>query len=171
MMWLKLIKDISRYDFVVPGMKTSGETFKQHYFSELVFQSSWEITFSFAFHLNSVLFTIIFSHLMISLTYERKPSVTVNLLLWLFFLPFIWFLLISIFMQRKNEIACKSPSISMLILILSFQSRTEKLTMTATCLLYLILICFTFCFFIFFLASVGYVTSYSLPAIIFKFLF
>lgn len=110
-MWLKLRKDISRYNFVVLRMKTSGETFKQQYFSELVSQTSWEITFSFPLHLNSVLFTIIFSHQMIPLTYERKPTVTVNLLLCLFSLLFIWFVLISIFMKKKLYCLYVSTSI------------------------------------------------------------
>lgn len=83
-------------------MKTSGKTFKHHYSSELVFQSSWEIAFSFPLHLNSVPFTVIFSHRMTSLTYEKKPPVTVDLLLWLYLL-FILFGLNSILTWGKKK--------------------------------------------------------------------
>jgi len=55
---------------------------------------------------------------MISLTYEKKPAVTVNLSFLSFTCSILHFTL------KYNEIACKSPSISMLILILIFQSGT-----------------------------------------------
>lgn len=150
-MWLKLTKDISGCNLVVLGMKTSGETFKQPYFSELVFFVGDSIFFSFALKLCPFYHNIFTSNDFFNLWEETSSNckpyfVTVSTL----YSNLFWFVLIPIFIWRKNEIVCKSPTTAMLILILIFQPRTERLTMTATWLLYLILMCLTFCFFIFF---------------------
>lgn len=148
---LKLIKNISRYNFVLLRMKTNVETFKQHYFPELVFQSSWKIIFfSITLELcpfNHNIFTSNdFFNLWEEITSKCKPTfVTI--------FPFLYLICSNLHFYANKKWNCLSPSISMLILILIFQSRTERLIVTVACLLCLILICFTLLFH-FFQASV-----------------
>lgn len=133
-------------------------------------QGSWEITFPFPLHLNSVTFhhNIFTSNDFFDL-WEQTSG---NCKPYFVTIAFLSFTCSNLhFAVKNNEIACKSPSISMLILILIFQPGAVRLTVTVTRLLHLTLICLTFCLFYFFSGCSGHTFSSDLPVIIFKLLF
>lgn len=110
-MYPKDVKNISGYNFIIPWMKIGSETSKLHWkFSDFFFlKVLGRLQFLFHYIWALSLFTIMFSHLMIYFTYEKK---SVNCKPYFVNISFLTLSCSNLYFSVKNNIiAWKSSSI------------------------------------------------------------